>query len=175
MQFYIQTNKGHKIYLDDLENSCFDIEDIAHSLSNLCRWTGHTNNFYSVAQHSFHVSENCINQLDGLMHDATEGYLNDISSPVKKFGDIQSYLDLERRVHIAIANKFKFNTEIPVDVKYADTVLLFTEKRDLFNFDIDWEWGNEFKPLKKKIIPWAPKKAKTKFLDKYYELVDSNK
>ena len=62
-----------------------DIRDIAHSLSQQCRFTGHTSEFYSVAEHSVLVSE-AVPARDaalGLMHDATEAYLADLAKPIK--------------------------------------------------------------------------------------------
>src|SRR4051794_32940266 len=63
-----------------------DIEDIVHALSMQCRFTGHTKEFYSVAQHSVLVSLTCpsVDALYGLVHDGSEAYLSDIARPVKK-------------------------------------------------------------------------------------------
>ena len=56
MQPTILTAAGR--YFDFLapERSVIGIDEIAHALSNICRFTGHTRDFYSVAEHSVHVS-----------------------------------------------------------------------------------------------------------------------
>ena len=43
------TGKMVSIFSPDPDTICF--EDIAHSLSNMCRYNGHCNDFYSVAEH----------------------------------------------------------------------------------------------------------------------------
>ena len=49
---WVQTRSGGFFDYDDMEKSKIDIEDISYSLSNICRFLGHTNRFYSVAEHS---------------------------------------------------------------------------------------------------------------------------
>ena len=54
---WVETYTGLKFHLADPKKNEIIIEDIAHALSLLCRYTGHCNQFYSVAQHSVYVSE----------------------------------------------------------------------------------------------------------------------
>lgn len=65
--------------------------DIAHALSHLCRYTGHTRWFYSVGQHSWIMAraletaypDRPAVALWGLLHDAPEAYLGDVTRPLK--------------------------------------------------------------------------------------------
>lgn len=103
------------------------IEDIAHALSNNCRWGGHCRRFYSVAQHS----TNCADiapwefKFEALMHDASEAYLLDMPRPIKyKLGD---YKGIEDKLMKAIAAKFGFNWPVNELVKDADEYMLRIE------------------------------------------------
>lgn len=106
------------------------VEDIAHALSNLCRFTGHTKEFYSVAQHSVLVSSLCPKEdaMWGLLHDATEAYVSDIARPIKKFTEWGSgYLDVEAALMEAVCERFGLDPEMPASVKDADDKLLVAE------------------------------------------------
>jgi len=87
------------------------IEDIAHSLSLMCRANGHFSRFYSVAQHCI----NCANeaeardfsdrvQLACLLHDASEAYMSDITRLVKKH--LPVYIEAEEYLQNIIYSKF---------------------------------------------------------------------
>jgi len=109
---YIRTYTGRKFWPLNPQPEDIDIDDIAHALSLVARFTGHTYCFYSVAEHSLYVSTLAVRlamtavrdwpasmrvpyareiALWGLMHDASEAYLCDMPSPIKRtpgIGDI---------------------------------------------------------------------------------------
>lgn len=87
---WLQTRDGQKWSL--LSPSAADVRwpEIAHALSNLCRFTGHTQKFYSVAEHSYRVwemsalmSDSPRAQLLALLHDAHEFVLGDKATPLQ--------------------------------------------------------------------------------------------
>jgi len=109
------------------------IEDIAHALSLLARFAGHTFEPYSVAQHCWMVSKLCDppDALDGLMHDSAEAYVTDMPRPLKHSPGLEAYRTAEDRVHMMIANKFGFKAEVPESVLRADELVVEAEMRDL--------------------------------------------
>ncbi len=123
-----------------------DVRDIAHALSQRARWSGHTREFWSVAEHSLLVAdilEGWDNSdpdllLWGLLHDAAEAYLPDVATPIKGLVTIEagvgrvSFAWVEQCLLRAIAGAFGLAWPVPVAVKQADRIATATEARDLF-------------------------------------------
>ena len=130
---FIQTYSGIEFYPLDPRIEEVKLLDIAHALSNICRFTGHCNEFYSVAQHSVLVSQYVSeeNALWGLLHDASEAYICDIARPVKKSLEMKPYKEIEKRLMNVIAKTFNLSEDEPKEVKEIDTKMLRTEARDL--------------------------------------------
>lgn len=149
------------------------VEDIAHALSNMCRFAGHTKDFYSVAQHSWLVSYLVPDYmaLTGLFHDASEAYCVDLPRPIKHSGALDAYKAIEELNEVAISKALGIFFPFPKEIKEADIRALVTEQRDLFRVERDKEWILANKPLHYHIRPWGPKKAKRMFLRRYRELM----
>ena len=109
------------------------IEDIAHAISNQCRFAGHSREFYSVAEHSVRVSQHCRPEdaLWGLLHDASETFLTDVPAPLKELPQFEAYRAAERRLQRAISTRFGLAPEQPESVGDADRSILRVEIRDL--------------------------------------------
>ena len=75
---FIKTFSGKHFYYDKINKDDIDINDIAVSLSNICRFAGHLSHFYSVAQHAVLCSQLVPQEFafEALMHDATEVLYN---------------------------------------------------------------------------------------------------
>jgi hypothetical protein len=162
----IRTYTGILFDFEEPEASPICIEDIAHSLSLLCRFAGHCKEFYSVAEHSVRVSYACPEEhaLWGLMHDASEAYCVDVPRPLKHMPNMEPYRTHEKRVMKAICGWFNMNPVEPLEVKAADMILLVTEQRDLLKNSIP---DFNIKPLPTIIEPWCPQKAEWIFLKRF--------
>lgn len=147
------------------------IEDIAHALANTCRFGGHVQEFYSVAQHSVLVSKTVPveDAKWGLMHDAAEAYLVDVPSPLKAL--LPDYKNMENHVEEKVLEVFGLVGTKPSSVKRADLILLATEQRDLMAKHDD-VWGSilGLTPLKETIVPLSPKLAEQQFLRRFEEI-----
>jgi len=132
-------------YIDSI-----NIVDIAHALSMMCRYNGHCNRFFSVAQHSM-IAANLVAmehptnikvQFATLLHDASEAYIADIIRPIKP--RIQGYKELEKCVSDAVYCRFGIHEAVPAGptmvginyglteedekiIKWADDTCLATE------------------------------------------------
>lgn len=188
----ILTNSGELFWPMDARANEVCIHDIAHSLSNMCRFAGHIKRFYSVAQHCVLVSQLIENsssklglntpyhQLVGLTHDASEAYLVDIPRPIKRF--LPGYVRMEQKLQRVIAEAFgvhmerkdgKTITDYDTDwLKKADNLALAIEAHNLVNdprklWSVEAQFG--FK-IRTHLEPWCPFEAKQHFLHRYADI-----
>lgn len=166
-----RTRSGKSFDFFEPHKNEMTIEVIAHALSNICRFGGHTSTFYSVAQHSVLVSYvvPAEDAYDGLMHDAAEAFTGDIASPLKEL--LPDFRDIERRVEAAVWGHFGVTMPLPRSVKDADLALLVTECRDLMPDGPDGRLTIDgIEPLCIAISPLNPGDARALFLNRYREL-----
>jgi len=146
-----------------------DIRDIAHALAMTCRYGGHCNRFYSVAEHSVRMSYlvDERSRLSALLHDAEEAYLPDIPRPIKnRMPEAKEiYLALEE----AILSKFDaFGADWKL-IKEMDNRLLLTEAEKLGVYNKEWV---ELGELVETPLPlgWSWQEAEEKYLRRFEEL-----
>jgi 5'-deoxynucleotidase YfbR-like HD superfamily hydrolase len=164
------THCGIAFYPLDPRVEEIDTLDIAHALAMKCRFGGHCDKFYSVAQHSVLVSWIVPDEdrLWALLHDAAEAYVSDVPRPVKRMVPIFS--EMEDKILKVVAEKYGLSWPMPASVKHADNVLLVTEKRDLMTRSkARWE-VDSIAPLTEPIKPWSPEQARQIFLDQLVQI-----
>lgn len=163
----IQTWTGGVFDFNYPEEHLFSIYDIAHALSNICRFTGHTNSFYSVAQHCVLVSMIVPSSvaLKGLLHDASEAYLGDVAAPLKAL--LPDYRMIEARVERALLMHFGLNPAPDALIKHADQRALVSEARDLMCRPIELP---NVQPVAYRITPLSPNEAELAFIERFHAL-----
>ena len=172
---WIQTYSGRQFYLLAPKPEDIDIIDIAHALSMMCRFVGHSQKFYSVAQHSILVAQHCKSEfkLHGLLHDASEAYISDLARPIKKLDFSKDYKIVEAKIMEAVHKRFNIvnSEESEQDVKLNDSRALFTEKRDLMKSGLMWPGENSFKSYTDIIDPLLPEKAEYEFYKAFSSII----
>lgn len=175
----IKTNSG--IMIDPIRprQELIKIEDIAHSLSMLCRANGHFQSFYSVCQHSI----NCMKeaqarghsrkvQLACLLHDGSEAYLSDVTRPVKE--ELPVYRKIEEPLQDMIWQKWLGSplTEAENRQVFAiDDAILYHEFVNLMDGTRLWE--PEPKLCSKPVFAFTGfSESKQEFLQLFYSLTE---
>jgi len=168
----IQLSRGIYIDLADPDYGTVEIEDIAHALARLCRYTGHvTFEHYSVAQHSVIASwEAPLGfELEALMHDASEAVLGDVSSPLKNL--LPEYRKLEHLHEERIAKRFNLPWPMSDEVRLVDLRMLATERPQLLT-ETEEPWGilQGVEPYPIHLESWSSMRAEREFLVRYKHL-----
>lgn len=168
---WMQTYTGKRFYPLDPRSEDIDAEDIAHALSLLCRYGGHVDRFYSVAEHcvlmSYAVSPE--NALAALLHDATEAYVGDMVRPLKR--QMPQYQHFEAAVWLAICDHFRLFPMLAEEVKQADNRILLTE-RDALMLRTQYSWAVDgMEPLDVMVTGWKPRAAEINYWQRLQELL----
>jgi hypothetical protein len=167
----ILTYSGGRVNPLDLKPEEVNPIDIANALSKQCRYTGHTDWFYSVAQHCVIIHDYLAAQgypddiLEwALLHDSDECYLLDLAAPVKHsaegFGE--PFKKAAAKILKVVAERFDLELPEPPIVKQIDVQLRETELSVLFPRATDRHHYGD--PLPVTILDWGPTEAKMQFM-----------
>ncbi len=155
--------------------SSISIEDIARPLANNCRFAGHLPRHYSIAQHAVNVSRLVPAgfEFTGLMHDTSEAFTNDITTPLKQV--IPGFKDLETSIETEMSRQFRFQFPLPDCVKLADLQMLLLEKEEIKRDFNHWAVldGVTVTPEERARVcldPLTPDQAYHLFMERFYEL-----
>ena len=181
------TFSGGEFYPLDPRPDEILLVDIAHALSNMCRFAGHVREFYSVAEHSVHVSQRAMTLwgpregqdlagLAGLLHDGSEAYLVDVPRPMKNHAMMKPYREAEAALQDHIYRRFGVTMTPALEdvVRDADDEVLATERRDLMPYlktdgSLLRKWPGLCAPLEHVSIahPLLPAQSKQRFLEHF--------
>lgn len=143
------------------------LEDIAHALSNLCRYGGHCPQFYSVAQHVVlcsYFDGTPLQQLKYLHHDDSEAFLVDMPRPIKK--NLSQYIDIEDRLQAVIFPWLGLEYPFTEDVHHVDDTMLRIEYKAFF-----WDETDYLEENKPEFEFWSPQESKVRYLNRHHELM----
>lgn len=173
MNPWVQTHSGKKFHFLEPHHDEIDIEDIAHALSHQCRFNGHVERFYSVAEHCYHMCL-CFSKKEGLaalLHDASEAYISDIPAPLKRF--LPDYQKIENSIQNAIYSKWNVlvGKELNDRIESMDKAILLTEKMHVLNKALDWGIEDKVRPIPIRIDFLSQAEVKREFLNLFYSLL----
>lgn len=180
---FIALSSGGKFYPLGPDPERINLVDIAHSLSHQCRYAGHTSELWSVALHSLEVSHRVEQHpwlsswnfgdrraaaLTGLLHDASEAYLQDIVRPIKPL--VHGYYLWEENVERAIARRFCLPHPWPDVVKVVDDAIAADEVAQFFPPGSEAWRRYGITEARSGLRVLEPKETKRAFLARFTEL-----
>lgn len=168
---WMQTFSGQQFWPIDPKESEIAIVDIAHALSMMCRYGGHTLRFYSVAEHCCHLFDRAPieHRKWTLLHDASEAYIVDIIRPLKPF--LSEYKGYEAAVMAAVCEKFNMNPVEPAIVKELDMRILGDECAQAMSKPPQ-PWYSVGEPLGVTLQFWNPEEAERQFMRRFLDCHD---
>lgn len=172
---WIQLANGERYNFLTPTDKALTLQVVAHALGNICRFTGHCSKFYSVAEHSVHVSRIVPKQhaLAGLVHDAQECIVGDCNRPLKN--ELPGYKAIEDANWKVFARFFGVAYELPKEVKLADNQMLLAEYQQIMvrnpknPWNATWLDGVYAAPVK--VQCWSPTRARREFIKRFHEIV----
>lgn len=169
-----RTHSGIMMNLaDPAASGPFRLDDIAHHLARVCRYGGAVDGFYSVASHSVYVAreleragypERVVRA--GLLHDAPEAYLGDMTSGLKRL--MPEYRVLEARYAALVETQYGVDIHDPA-IRDADLRARLAEVRDLF-VDVPYDRAEllggegDRQPYATRVVAESPADAEWSFL-----------
>lgn len=173
MNSTIRTFTGKLVNPFSLACSDIDIRDIAHALSNMCRFNGHVKDFYSVGQHSTLMARWCEDQScpapwltrRALLHDASEAYIADLVRPVKHRPEMKPYRVLETSIQKCVYTWAGLTYPDPDWLHILDNRMLRTEQRDF----MEREPGIQETVMPYRLVSWSPRMTEHRFLKLWEE------
>lgn len=163
------TISGKKVYLDNPSEDDIILEDAVRALSRIPRFGGHTDKFFSVAQHSVLVASLCPTSCkrEGLMHDLIEAYVGDVILPIKRM--VPGFKALEERFQNLIAKKFNLTYPYPAPVKEADIIAMQIEATNLMP-SVAHMYDRGYPTPDIPLVPYSSEDAYDVFMHVYYNL-----
>lgn len=168
---FISTYSGALFYVNEMNVKDVPILDIAQALSMNCRFNGHIERFYSVAEHSVLVSKLVSREsaLYGLLHDYAEAFVSDVPRPFK--ASITGHEEFESAVMANVCELYGLPLELPDDVAYVDTHICAAEARVLAKSVPEWVKHYDSNVVKPEDIKGlSPRDARNAFMNRFNEL-----
>lgn len=178
MEPFITTFTGRKVNPLNLKETDISLDDIAHHLACINRFVGALKTPVNVAQHSVYVSrllDGTGYELLGLLHDASEAYLGDVSKWVKQHAIMEVYRRYEDDAQNTILRALHCTSYNPPELKVADRLMVRFEawrgfdghECHMFTLPSHPEPTKAERDRVGKWAPWSWKASEEAFLARY--------